>query len=348
MRRFITTVFMMVFLVGSLWQSSAPALPSGTRVQTYKGSLNFPIDIAWVEGTNKLFFTEKNTGRIRVMVGRRLLTIPCRDLPQFSGGEAGALGITLHPGYENNHWLYVYFTKNSPRENRVVRFKVENNRCVNRRVILKGLPASSGYHNGGQLEFMNGKLFIAVGEDHSPGNAQNTSNRLGKILRVNPDGSIPSGNPFNNKVWSYGHRNPFGLAAHPSKSWLFETENGPSCDDELNRIRKGRNFGWGDSYPCGGGVGPNPVGPLRRWTPPIVPTDLWWYRGRMGKLSGSLYMGDFGNGRLHRFRLNSTGSNVVGHSIVVDMGSGIVDVSKGPGGWLYFATSSAIFRIVPN
>ena len=339
-----------VLLIGSilLWPAStATALPPGTKVQFYKGGLDFAIDFAWVPGTTRLFFTEKNTGRIRIMVNRNILGTPCRDLDQYSGGEGGLLGIVLHPNFKQNHWLYVYFTKHAPRQNRVVRFKVENNRCVNYKLIVGGLASSADYHEGGQLEFVNGKLFVSVGENHDPANAQNTSSRLGKILRVNPDGSIPGTNPYNNAVWAWGIRNPFGLAHHPTKDWLFESEAGPNCDDELNRISKGADYGWGPSYSCGGGVGPNPRSPLWR-NYPITPTDLWWYRGPMGSLAGSLYMGDFENGRLHRFRMNATGRSVKRHTIVTDRSEGIVDVTKGPRGWLYFSTPSAIYRIVPN
>jgi aldose sugar dehydrogenase len=149
-------------------------------------------------------------------------------------------------------------------------------------------------------------------------------------------------------VWTYGHRNPFGITRRPGRSQVYVTENGPSCDDELNYIRKGRNYGWGNGYSCGTkGVGPNPKGPLRRWGSIIVPTDPWWYRGTVGKLNGSLYVGDF-NGALHRIRLNKKGNRLRRDRIIHRAPNGIVDVSKGPGGRLYFMTPGAIFRIVPK
>ena len=329
---------------------AAVALPRGTRVEVYKGGLDFPIDMAWVPGTRKIFFTEKNTGRVRVMIGRRLLGAPCVDLSVSAAGEAGTLGIAVHPNYKANHLLYVFYTNNDPRQNRVSRFKVVDNRCTNRRNIVTGLAASTGYHNGGQLEFMKGKLFVSTGENHDAGLAQSTSNRLGKILRLNPDGSVPNDNPFgpNNPVWSYGHRNPFGLAHRPNTSRLYESENGPDCDDELNEIRRGRNYGWGAGYSCGtSGVGSQAMGPLRRWTPPIVPTDLTWYsRGAIGRLNGSLYMGDFSTGRVHRFRFNDRGTRVRSHNVIYDASDGVVDVAKGPRGFFYIVTSSAILRVV--
>jgi glucose/arabinose dehydrogenase len=115
----------------------------------------------------------------------------------------------------------------------------------------------------------------------------------------------------------------------------------------LNLIRKGRNYGWGNGYQCGtAGVGPNPVAPIVRWSQIIVPTDPSWYKGKLKQLNGSLYMGDYGNGRLHRFVMNEKGTRVKEDRIIHRAPSGIVDVSKGPGGWLYFMTSSTIYRVV--
>jgi aldose sugar dehydrogenase len=330
---------------------SAPALPRRTKVQTYKSGLDFPVDMAWVPGTKKIFFTEKNSGKVRVLIGRRLLNRACVDLDVNASGERGALGISLHPRFKQNHLLYVYYTNASPVENRVTRFRVRNNRCRNPDHVVTGLRSSSGYHNGGQLEFVGGKLFVAVGESHEASEAQDQSSRLGKILRLNPGGSIPSDNPFgaNNPAWSYGHRNPFGLAHKPGTHRIWSSENGPTCDDELNHIVKGRNYGWGPGYNCGSnGVGLNPKGPEVRWSNSIVPTDVWWYRGRMKSLSGSLYMGAYGNGRLYRFVMNSRGTDVRRDRVIFDGDAPIVDVSKGPGGWLYFATTGAIRRIVPR
>ncbi len=351
-RRIWVTALAVAVASVALVPAPAGALPNGTRVRAYKGGLSFPVDMAWLPGSKTIFFTEKDTGKVRIIKKRSLLTRACVNLNVASEGEQGALGITLHPKFRRNHWLYVYFTNSSPRDNRVVRFTVAHNRCRKSKVIVKNIDASTGYHNGGQLEFVGGKLFVSTGESHDAQRAQNKNNRSGKVLRYTARGGIPKGNPFSrsgnrNPVWSYGHRNPFGLTHRPGTTRLYETENGPSCDDEVNRILKGRNYGWGAGYQCGtAGVGSNPKGPLRRWTPTIVPTDPWWYVGRMGRLSGDLYMGDF-RGKLHRFHLNRKGTRIKRSSVVYS-GGGIVDVSKGPGGWLYFLTASGMFRIVPR
>jgi aldose sugar dehydrogenase len=325
----------------------ASALPRRAKIQRYKSGLSFPVDMAWRRGTKTIYFTEKNTGKIRILNGRRLKSRACARLNVNSAGERGLLGIALHPNFSNNRYLYVYFTKANPLQHQVKRFTVRRGRCRNPKVIVGGLSASSsGYHNGGQIEFAGGKLYVSTGEQHQPSQAQQTNNRLGKILRYNPNGSIPDGNPFNNAVWSYGHRNPFGLAHKPGTSKVYSTENGPNCDDEFNVIKKGRNYGWGSGYRCGTrGVGPNPKGPEVRWSNIVVPTDPAFYKGSLKALNGDVYTGDF-DGRIHRLVMNAKDTRVRKRRIIVKGQGGITDVMKGPGGWLYFATTNGIKRIV--
>jgi glucose/arabinose dehydrogenase len=303
--------------------------------------------MAWVRGTDKIFFTEKNTGRIRVMNGKNLLGTPCADLNVASSGERGLLGIALHPNFKDNKFLYVYWTQASPLQNKVTRFKVVSNRCRKSKTIVGGINASSsGYHNGGQIEFIGKKLYVATGEAHSASAAQDRNNKLGKVLRLTASGRVPDGNPFNNAVWSYGHRNPFGLARKPGTKKLWETENGPNCDDELNIIKKGRNYGWGGGYNCGtAGVGPNPKPPEVRWSNVIVPTDLGWYHGKLKGIRG-LLGGDYTQGRIHHFVLNDKGTDVKRDHVIYNGSDAIIDVAEGPGKWLYFLTTNAIKRVV--
>jgi len=329
----------------------AHALPRKLEAKVYKGDLKFPVDLAWVPGTKKLFFTEKDTGRIRVLEGRRLLKRPCANLNVNASGERGALGIALHPRFKDNRSLYVYYTNASPLENRVTRFKVRRNRCRRAKHVVRGIPSPSTIHQGGQLEFVKGALFVSVGDGGNSSTAQNLQSRLGKILRYKPNGTIPQSNPFSqpgnrNPVWSYGHRNPFGLTHKPRTSALFETENGPECDDELNRIRKGRNYGWGAGYQCGtAGVGSNPKRPLHRWTRPIAPTDPAWYIGPLRALTGALYVGDFNKEKLRRFNFRRGVGKVRSARPILQSPRQISDVTKGPGGCLYWATVATINRI---
>ena len=340
------SLLVVVGLLGST--GLAGGAPPGTRVQTYARNLALPVDMAWDEGTDRMFFTERKTGKVRVLVGGRLLSRPCVDLAVNSEGNRGAQGLVLSPNFDANHHLYVFYTNASPLENRVSRFTVQNNRCRNRRNIVTGLSPGNSHH-GAHLAIIGSKLFVSTGDHDDPSVSQDTSDRAGKILRYNLNGSIPAGNPFENAVWSYGLRNPYGLAHRPGTSQLFATDNGPDCDDELNEIVEGRNYGWGPNYTCGSiGVGPNPKAPLFRWSDSVAPTDATWYVGSLETISGALIVGDFLQGRLHRFALNAAGDQVVQHSVLHDSPEPVIDVTEGPGGWLYFSSQTTIYRIVPQ
>ncbi|MBD8057632.1 lectin [Cellulomonas sp. JH27-2] len=169
-------------------------------------------------------------------------------------GEGGLMGLAIAPTFGSDHWLYVMHT--SPTDNRIVRFKVENNLLVtgSEQVLLTGILRNK-FHNGGRLRFgPDGKLYASTGDAQNGDNAQNIASLNGKVLRLNPDGTVPSDNPFGNYVWSYGHRNPQGLA-FDSQGRLWEQEFGNSVMDETNLVVKGGNYGWpaceGTTGTCG-------------------------------------------------------------------------------------------------
>jgi glucose/arabinose dehydrogenase len=329
--------------------AEAGALPE-FEARPYASKLDFPVDMAWERGTKRIFFTEKTTGKVKVMVGRKVLAEPCIKIPVATDLLEGMTGIVLAPGFTKNHWLYVFYTKKKPHENRVTRFEVRHNKCINPKQIVTGLTPSR-IHNGGQLEFIGDKLFVSTGDAGEKGRAQDTDSLHGKILRLEMDGSIPEGNPFStpgspNAVWSYGHRNPFGLALRLGTNQLYETENGPNCDDELNIIKPGKNYGWGDDYGCGPGVGEDPKKALKSWTPTIVPADLWWYKGTTTSLNDALYMAEYVAGKIHRFELSPRGRKIISDDVIYDSEEKLVDVSKGPGGHFFFMTQSGIFKLV--
>ncbi|WP_326948067.1 PQQ-dependent sugar dehydrogenase [Amycolatopsis sp. NBC_01307] len=169
-------------------------------------------------------------------------------------GEGGLLGLAVATTFSNDHWLYIMHT--SPSDNRIVRIKLENDKLTtsSEQVLLSGLLRNK-FHNGGRLRFgPDGKLYASTGDAQNGDNAQNKTSLNGKVLRFNPDGSVPSDNPFGNQVWSYGHRNPQGLA-FDSQGRLWEQEFGNAIMDETNLITKGGNYGWpaceGTSGTCG-------------------------------------------------------------------------------------------------
>jgi glucose/arabinose dehydrogenase/chitodextrinase len=179
-------------------------------------------------------------------------------------GEGGLLGIALSPNFSSDHWVYFYHT--AADDNRIVRMKYENGQLgTTSSPVLTGL-AKNRYHNGGRIAFgPDGKLYATVGDAKNSGNAQNKGSLNGKILRMNPDGSAPSDNPFFSTggnaryVWSWGHRNPQGLA-WDSRGQLWAAEFGENSQDELNLIQKGGNYGWpaceGTIGDCGGYIAP--------------------------------------------------------------------------------------------
>ncbi len=176
-------------------------------------------------------------------------TVP-KILAEFSDvisvGEGGLLGIAVHPRFTENNFIYFYHTyrKDDGLFNRVIRMKKSGDDLIEKKTIVDAIPGAE-VHNGGRIKFgPDGMLYITTGDAAFPAHAQDISSLAGKILRVKDDGTIPESNPFpNSAVYSYGHRNPQGLA-WDSDGNLWATEHGASAGDEINRIVSGKNYGW--------------------------------------------------------------------------------------------------------
>jgi glucose/arabinose dehydrogenase len=205
---------------------------------------------------NSILVTER-PGRVRLMeINGNLRSEPVVVLNNVREiGEGGLLGIALHPNFSINNFVYLYYTyseNNGNTLNRVVRMTYQNGQLINEQVVVDRIPGASN-HNGGRIKFgPDDFLYITTGDAQIPSQAQDINSLGGKILRVTDEGKPASGNPFNNLVYSYGHRNPQGLA-WDNNGQLWETEHGPSgtwpncCQDELNLIKSGENYGWPDS-----------------------------------------------------------------------------------------------------
>jgi len=216
-------------------------------------------DIPWGLATlpdGSILYTRRDAQTIARLVPSTGASTTVGTVPnvQSTDGEGGLLGLALSPTFASDHWLYLMHT--SPTDNRIVRIKLENNALVTstEQVLLTGILRNK-FHNGGRLRFgPDGKLYASTGDAQNGDNAQNVSSLNGKVLRLNPDGTIPADNPFGNYVWSYGHRNPQGLA-FDSQGRLWEQEFGNSVMDETNLITKGGNYGWpaceGTAGTCG-------------------------------------------------------------------------------------------------
>lgn len=226
---------------------AAATLPAGIQpIVTLARNLEIPWGLAFLPD-GSIIFTER-PGRIRLIDKEGvLLAAPLLTVTDVAPrGEGGLLGIAVHPDFAKNGFIYIYHTysKQSGLANRVVRYRMDDVRLMLDKVIFDDIPASST-HDGGRLKFgPDACLYITAGDAAQPNLAQDKNSLAGKILRVNDEGSIPAGNPFpGSPVYSYGHRNPQGLA-WDDKGRLWETEHGSSTRDELNLIKPGKNYGW--------------------------------------------------------------------------------------------------------
>lgn len=236
--------------LGTPSQSSSTPTATGPvmMIDTLVSGLEIPWAMAFAPD-GRIFVSER-PGRIRIVKDGQLQTEPWLTLDVAAVGEGGLLGLELDPAFAQNRFVYVAYTYRTPGgelKNRLVRLREDpgTGKGVMDKVLLENVSADS-IHDGGRVKFgPGGKLYWTVGDAGNPQSSQDLSSLNGKILRVNPDGSIPEDNPFpGSPVYSYGHRNPQGLAWQPGTVRLYATEHGPSRQDEVNYVEPGKNYGW--------------------------------------------------------------------------------------------------------
>jgi glucose/arabinose dehydrogenase len=257
--------------------SGAATLPTGFTEEQVASGLSKPTTMA-LAPDGRIFVAEQ-AGLLRVIKDNQLLAAPFVDLSRVvdPAGERGLLGIAFDPDFSENRYVYVYFTRKAigtkPAHNRIVRFTAEGDQAVERssKLILQ-LDDLSGAtnHNGGAIHFgKDGKLYVAVGENADRANSQSLKNLLGKMLRINRDGTIPRSNPYydrkgvvgkNRAIWARGLRNPYSFAVQPGTGTMFINDVGENRWEEINRGVRGANYGW----PIEEGSEPDP-----KYEPPI-------------------------------------------------------------------------------
>lgn len=329
---------------------------------------NFPVGMVFAPD-GRLFYNEKTTGSVRVVSADGVLQAePVITLPTNALQERGMLGITVSPTFEEDHFLYVMHTAEGTSTdypaNRLVRFTVDENNQAGEVEELLRFPITNGLllHNGGNIHFSaSGHLFLTLGDYGDAFHAQDLETPQGAIHRytVTEDGLIPArGNPFgdDNSIYAYGLRNPFDFAFDPVTGNIATTENGPSCDDEVNLILPGFNYGWVENYDCPGlepveGL-PHPYrAPLLTFTPTIAPAGIIFYEGEMfPEWQNDLFFCDWNFGRLHRVVLDESRTQVE-ETYTLDLGEQQcrLDIIVGPDDALYFGTvgtgSGTILRL---
>ena len=342
-------------------------LPPNTTITTILPNLtNGPVAMAF-DPQGRLFFTEKgqanDIGAVRVYADGSLQASPVITFSvDGTCSERGLLGIAIDPNFESNHYIYVYYTA-YPQSgtcgatvNRVARF-VENNGVGSNPTTILTSTQTAPNHNGGNIHFgPDGKLYVSIGDNANAGNSQNVGVINGKIHRINPDGSIPSDNPVFTQtgalpsLYAMGVRNSFDFTFDPfvmpmPYPRIFASENGPSCDDEMNRIEATYNYGWRNNYPCDdeaqGGPDPeyNTIPPL--WYVPngpccVAPVGITFYMGQqIPSWTGGLFMAANNTGELRHFYLNAQHTLVTQTNVV----QGITvqgDIETGPDGALWY------------
>lgn len=333
-----------------------PPGPVAFRVETFLATASFPVTMAFAPD-GRLFFNELGSGgtaSIRIVQNGQLLAAPFATLTVDNNGERGLLGLAIDPNFTMNRFVYVYYSRPGGAGHRLDRFTDSNNAGGSQTTILNLPGISNGNHNGGNIGFgRDGRLYLTIGDCGNPANSQSTTSPCGKILRFIPDvgASIPADNPFpGSRAFNLGLRNSFDFTFQPQTGTIYASENGPNCDDEINRVVAGANYGWRPNYPCGDAV-PQFVAPLTRFTPTIAPTGITFYTGTaLPQFTGSLFLVDFNTGRVQRFVVNEAAQGQITQSeVVVNGGFGqLLDIVQGPDGFLYFSSTAAILRIVPQ
>jgi glucose/arabinose dehydrogenase len=289
--------------------------------------------------------------------------------PVYLGGQGGLLHVRAHPDYSRNGWVYLSYTEGSDAASMVsiVRGRIRDARWVDQQPIYRASPeffTASGAHFGARFTFDGDYLFFSVGERGTQENAQDLKNPFGKIHRIFSDGHVPADNPFAATpgavptIWSLGHRNPQGLVFDSRKRVLWSTEHGPKGGDELNLIRRGRNYGWplvthGINYD-GTAVSADSEregfeSPLTHWNPSPGLSNLVMYQGRaFPRWRGQLLVSALAQQQLKLIRLEQ--ERVVGEEVLLDGAGRIRDVIQGPDGLPYIALNQPngrIYRLVP-
>lgn len=322
-------------------ESTLEISPTPELIQSLVHNLNSPWEIAFLPD-GKILITERG-GDLVVLDGEEETKISIADV--YEQGESGLLGLAVHPNFEDNRLIYLYLSYETSGgiRNRVESYQFVDGQISEKRILIDDIPGA-GNHDGGRIEFgPDGLLYITSGDAQNPDSAQDINTLSGKILRLNDDGSIPSDNPFNNAVYSYGHRNPQGLA-WDDEGRLWSTEHGPSGIgsgyDELNLIEIGGNYGWpfiqGDQT-REGMISPRlHSGGNETWAPgdlEIVDGQAW-FTGLRGTTLYSVPLDKINPESLNRHFVNQFGR--------------LRAIRLGPDGLLYVGTSNRDGRGSPN
>lgn len=362
----VTCVATMLAGLPAAWAADrTPAGPPRLRLERVL-SADQPVGFTFTP-SGRIVYLERASGRLRRFdpgSGR------VRTLFRFTRvdveGERGALGVALHPDWPDRPWIYAFVTRHAGGvlRNQVVRVRRNGSGFE----VLLNLPIGGrANHNGGRILFgPDGNLHVIVGDGgEDPGTAQDLAELRGKVLRLAPDGAAAAGNPFGSYVWAYGIRNSIGMAFDPRTGMLWETENGPECNDEINVIEPGGNHAWGPTQECGSAAapldtnadGPDPkVLPAAWFVDTLAVTGIAFcrrcglgppYRGRaLFACANGNCRQDWGGLGLLRPDAGRDGLATAPQPIPNDHGGPLYSLERAPDGRLYASDPTGIYRIM--
>jgi glucose/arabinose dehydrogenase len=374
----LRTTSAVLLVIGTLACRNAPAqqpaqrspTPESTggvlRAETVASGLEHPWALAFLPD-GRMLVTER-PGRLRIVSPGGELSEPLGGVPEVAArNQGGLLDVAVDPGFSENRQIYLSFSEpgeNGTASTAVARGQLGEGRLENVQVIYRQQPkVRSGGHYGSRIVFRgDGTIFITQGDRQNQRPlVQDLSTGIGKIVRVNTDGTIPPDNPFVDRegalpaIWSYGHRNLQGAALHPETGQLWTVEHGARGGDELNHPEAGKNYGWpvityGVDY-SGARIGEGTARegmeqPVYYWDPVIAPSGLIFYTGdRYPGWTGSILIGSMQPGALVRLEIEN-GRIVHEERYLGELDERIRDVQQGPDGFVYLVTDSPRGRVL--
>jgi glucose/arabinose dehydrogenase len=332
------------------------------RVVTVAEGLVNPWSMAFLP-TGDMLITER-PGRLRIVRDGNLLPDAVEGLPEvLAEGQGGLLEVAPHPDFATNGFVYFTYSKpvddGSTATTAVIRGRLVDDALIEVEELFEAQSRGNG-HYGSRIVFDgHGYMFVSAGDRQAPSRgdleahpAQDLSNHHGVIVRLHDDGRVPDDNPFVGQsgalpeIWSYGHRNPQGLALDPATGHLWETEHGPQGGDELNLIQAGANYGWpvvgyGVNYGSGSAIHEGTMregmeNPVHFWVPSIATSGLMFYTGdRFPEWKGNAFAGGLGGQQIARLTMD--GDDVVAEETILRGLGRVRDVRQGPDGLIYVA-----------
>ncbi|HEY4344269.1 MAG TPA: PQQ-dependent sugar dehydrogenase [Parvibaculum sp.] len=339
------------------------------HVETFADGLENPWGLVFLPDGRALVTERK--GRLRIVSKDGKLSAPLNGTPKVDArGQGGLLDVAIDPDFAKTKFVYVSFAEpgdGGTNSTAVARGVLTATGLVHLKVIFSQVPkVKSDLHFGSRIVFDGkGHVFITLGErfkDEYRGQAQKLDSDLGKVVRLNTDGTIPKDNPFVGKegarpeIWSYGHRNQQGAAINPVTGELWNAEHGPKGGDEINIVRAGKNYGWPlvsyginyDGTPVGDGkrTGPGITDPIHYWVPSIGTSGMAFYTSdAIAPWKGDLFVGGLAIPKLVRLELD--GDKIVHEeALLTDLGARIRTVVQGPDGALYLLTDDGEDKIL--